>query len=372
MISDVPLGAFLSGGVDSSLVVALMSSLSSSPVKTFSVGFAEGKYNELPFARIVANHFGTDHHEIKVRPDAFGVLPELVRQFDEPFADPSMIPTYYVSKATREYVTVALSGDGGDELFGGYSSYVGSLGSLYISRVVPSLLREGISSVATRLPDAFRGKRHLLRLGHDPYEAFIDRCMNPYFNEFRRRGLFSSDVLACLGESLTAPERERRLRLELRSHDFVNRLTYADFKTYLPDDVLVKVDRASMCVSLEVRAPLLDYRVAEFSFKHIPGAKKVRRITRKYLLKKLAQRYLPQSLNMNRKWGFTIPVADWFRGSLQVDVKEILMNKRSSYFRSEYIDTLLNEHGRGIDHSGRLYALLAFSLWEDLVLNKST
>lgn len=372
MISDVPLGAFLSGGVDSSLIVALMSTVSDKPVKTFSVGFDEGRFNELPYARIVANHFGTDHHEIMVRPDAFAVLPDLVRQYDEPFADSSMIPTYYVSKATREYVTVALSGDGGDEVFGGYSSYVASVGSQYISQVVPSPLRRTISAIARKLPDTVSGKRHLLRFEYDPYDAFIDRCMNPYFNLNRRSQLFSNDVLARLNHLLDSPERERRESLQRSQYDFVNRLTYADFKTFLPDDILFKVDRASMYVSLEVRAPLLDYRLAEFSFRYIAGDKKVRHLSTKYLLKQLAKKYLPMNLDVNRKWGFSIPVADWFRGSLQDTLRHILMKNPDRYFKSRYIERLLSEHGEGVDHSGRLFAILVFSLWEQHFLKRES
>ena len=156
MISDVSLGAFLSGGVDSSLVVAMMSRVSAEPVKTFSIGFQESKYNELPFARVIANHFKTDHKEIMVKPEAFSVLPELVKQFDEPFADSSMIPTYYVSKATREYVTVALSGDGGDELFGGYSSYRGTSSNSYVAKFVPSLFRKEIARMGECIPEKIK------------------------------------------------------------------------------------------------------------------------------------------------------------------------------------------------------------------------
>ena len=369
MISDVPLGAFLSGGIDSSLVVAMMSKVSSEPVKTFSIGFEETKYNELPYARIVANHFKTQHHEIMVKPDTFSVLPELIRQFDEPFADSSMIPTYYVSKATREYVTVALSGDGGDELFGGYTHYMGTLGNYYISRIIPLVLRRGIAHMADHLPETVKGKRQLLRLRHDPYDAFIDRCSHLYFNGRYRKQLLSNDIIAALGDGFMLPETVRRDYLIHNPYGFVNRLTYTDFMTYLPDDILVKVDRASMLVSLEVRAPLLDYRIAETSFTRIPGSFKIRGMTKKYLLKKLAEKVLPKELDIHRKWGFAVPVSEWFRGELFSELKETLMEDEDKLINRAFVTRLLTEHKAGIDHGGRLFTLLIFTLWKRNYLN---
>ncbi|TRZ49491.1 asparagine synthase (glutamine-hydrolyzing) [bacterium] len=365
MISDVPLGAFLSGGVDSSLVVAMMSRVSGTPVKTFSIGFTEGKYNELPYAKIVANHFQTEHQEIIVKPDAFNVLPEIVRQFDEPFSDSSMIPMYYVSKATREHVTVALSGDGGDELFGGYSQYLAAQGNYYSVKFIPSFFRKAITEAAEYLPEKFIGKRQLLRLKLDPFDAFIDRSTHSYFKERYRRHILKDDVLASLGDSYTSSELSRRKYLEERKGDFLNRMLYADFKTYLPDDIMVKVDRASMMVSLETRAPLLDYRIAEFAFRKVPGSLKVRRTTSKYLLKKLANKILPSELKVNRKQGFAIPISEWFRGPLFPQIKEMILDNKSDYFNQKYIQKLLDEHKAGIDHSGRLFMLLTFSLWEN-------
>jgi len=364
MISDVSLGAFLSGGVDSSLVAAMMSRVSGEPVKTFSIGFQESKYNELPYARVIANHFKTDHHEIIVRPEAFSVLPELVNQFDEPFADSSMIPTYYVSKATKEYVAVALSGDGGDELFGGYSSYRGTLGNYYINKFIPSIFREEIAKMGEFIPEKIKSRRHLLRLPYSPYDAFIDRCSHMYFNERDRRSLLNGDVIASLDTSFREPEISRHERLMQAPYDFINRLTYADFKTYLPDDILVKVDRASMLVSLEVRAPFLDYRIANFSFQNIPGHLKVKGITLKYLLKKLARKVLPREIDMRRKRGFSIPISEWFRGPQYLELKGTLLEDRNRLFKKEYIERLLSEHRSGIEHGHRLFALLIFSLWE--------
>lgn len=363
MISDVPLGAFLSGGVDSSLVVAMMCRVSNDHVKTFSIGFEEGKYNELPYARIVADHFNTEHSELIVKADAFSVLPELVKQFDEPFADSSMIPTYYVSKATREFVTVALSGDGGDELFGGYTHYLGTLGNYYMYKFIPSVVRKGISSLAELFPERLKGKRQFMRLRYDPYGAYIDRISHRYFKERYRKQLFSPEVLEELRESFWEPEISRKEYFEYINGDLVSRLTYTDFKTYLPDDILVKVDRTSMLVSLEVRAPLLDYRIAEFSFQKIPGNLKVKRIVLKYMLKKLARRLLPDELKIDRKWGFSIPVSEWFRGKLKTSIKETLINNDTHLFNKRFIERLLYEHNKGIDHGGRLFALFVFLLW---------
>jgi asparagine synthase (glutamine-hydrolysing) len=364
MISDVNLGAFMSGGLDSSLIVAMMSRVSKDPVKTFTIGFQESQYNELPFARIVANHFGTDHHEIMVKPEAFSILPELVRQFDEPFADSSMIPTYYVAKATKEFVTVALSGDGGDELFGGYPSYRGTLLNSHVARWVPSFIRKGAAGMGEYLPERMKGRRHLLRFRYDPYDAFVDRHTHGYFNQHQRRLLLHKDVQASLNSSFTRPETLRGECLLQNPYDLVNRLTYTDFRTYLPDDILVKVDRMSMMVSLEVRAPFLDHRIMDFSFHRIPGHLKVKGMTLKYLLKKLAKKILPRELNLNRKWGFSIPVSEWFRGTLSLELKKKLLEDGSLFFQRDYVERLLGEHQSGIDHSGRLFTLLIFSLWE--------
>jgi asparagine synthase (glutamine-hydrolysing) len=342
----------------------MMSRVSDRPVKTFSVGFEESKYNELSYARIIANHFKTDHHEIIVKPDAFSILPEIVRQFDEPFADSSMIPTYYISKATKEYVTVALSGDGGDELFGGYSQYLGTLGNYYAARLVPSWIRSGIAAAAEYLPETFIGKRQLLRLKFDPYGAFIDRTSHLHFKERYRINLLNDNVLDSLNASFMEPEGSRQSYFLQRQNDIINSMTYTDFKTYMPDDILVKVDRASMLVSLEVRAPLLDYRIAEFSFGNIPGSLKVKGTTTKYLLKKLARKILPDELKLNRKWGFAIPVSEWFKGPLFSELKSRLLDDVNQFFNKDYIERLLAEHKSGVDHSRRLFTLLILSLWK--------
>jgi asparagine synthase (glutamine-hydrolysing) len=369
LISDVPLGAFLSGGVDSSMVVAMMSKVSSRSVKTFSIGFEEQKYNELPYARIVAEYFKTEHTELIVKSDAFGILPELVKHFDEPFADSSMIPTYYVSKLTKDYVTVALSGDGGDELFGGYSSYFGTLGNYYAAKFIPAFVRRLISGGAEILSDKFVGKRQLLRLRFNPQMAFIDRMSHSFFKDRYRKRLLNNEFLNVLGNEYGKPEKTVYDILINQNADFVNSLGITDFVSYLPEDILTKVDRMSMKVSLETRCPLLDYRVIEFAFRKVNGQYKIKHLLRKYLLKTLAKKILPKELDIKRKCGFGIPVAEWFRGELSGQVRDIIL-KDNIYFNKVYIEKLLDEHKTGIDHSARLYSLLVFCIWSDTVCKK--
>lgn len=364
LISDVPVGAFLSGGVDSSLIVAMMSRVSDTPVKTFSIGFEENKYNELSYAKIVADYFKTEHTELIVKPDAFSILKELARHFDEPFADSSMIPQYYVSKMTREYVKVALSGDGGDELFGGYSSYYGTLYNYYIAKFFPGYVRKGISNCAELLSDKFVIKKQLVRLRYEPYKAFVDRMSQNYFKDVYRKKILNPELLNTLGEKYDEPEEAMYSILTSCNMDFLNSLMATDFLTYLPEDICTKVDRTSMKVSLEVRCPILDFRIAEFSFRKVPGNLKVKGIQDKYLLKKLASRILPQNLNLERKQGFSLPISEWFRGVLSSYVKEILLGGKTHFFNYDYIEQLLKEHKDGYDHGGRLFTLLVFLLWE--------
>lgn len=365
LISDVPLGAFLSGGIDSSLVVAMMSKVSDKPVKTFSIGFEEQKYNELSHAKIIADYFGTKHTELMVKPNAFNILGDLAKHFDEPFADSSMIPTYYVSKMTRDYVTVAISGDGGDELFGGYSTYLDTLGDYYASKAIPSFLRKLISKSAEILPEKLIGKRQLLRLQYDPHMAFVDRMSHGYFNNRFRKEILSPAAMNLLGEKYYEPELILHDILRKVKTDFLNSLGTADFVSYLPEDILTKVDRTSMKLSLEVRCPFLDFRLVEFAFRMVKGRLKVRGLNKKYLLKKLARKILPPSLNLNRKQGFTIPISEWFRGHLESKMSDILLDSKSSFFNQEYIHKLLKEHKAGINHGTRLFALISFRLWEN-------
>lgn len=364
LISDVPLGAFLSGGLDSSLVVAMMSRISDKPARTYSIGFEEQKYNELPYAKIIANYFGTKHTEMIVKPNAFEILRDLVRHFDEPFADSSMIPTYYVSKMTKNHVTVALSGDGGDELFGGYPIYLGTLGNYYASMFFPLFLRRGISKYAEFLPEKLLGKRQLLRLKYDPYMAFIDRISHGYFKDKFRSKILSPEIINILGNKYNEPELFLYEILQNTKADFLNGIEGLDFINYLPADILTKVDRASMKVSLEVRCPFLDFRLVEFAFKKVRASFKVRYFKKKYLLKRLAKDVLPPKFNLNRKAGFALPLTDWFRGKLALKMYDILLGSKSTFLNQSYINNLIKEHAAGINHGARLFTLMSFRIWE--------
>lgn len=363
LVADVPLGAFLSGGLDSSLIVAMMSSAAGKNVKTYSIGFKDKKYNELPYARIVANYFGTDHTEFIVNPKKFSNIDELIGHFDEPFADSSLIPTYYVSKMTRNYVEVALSGDGGDELFGGYSTYIATLGNYYINKFIPSAFRRLVSKSAERMSDKSTIKKQLLRLKYNTWEAFIDRTSHAYFKDGYRKELLNDKIFNILSDKYYEPEKIFIDILDNSSRDFLNTLEYAHFLSFLPEDILTKVDRMSMKVSLEVRCPILDYRIIEFAFKKLNGNFKIKGKTRKYILKKLARKILPPELNLNRKWGFIVPISNWFRDDLNPYINDTLLKGDNEFFNKSYIKRLLDEHKSGIDHGGRLFTILVFYLW---------
>jgi asparagine synthase (glutamine-hydrolysing) len=361
MRSDVPLGVFLSGGLDSSLIVALVSRMASQPVETFTIGFDETEQDERSYANIVARHFGTRHHALVIRPDVLQILPELVQHVDEPFADPSLLPTYYVCRETRKSVTVALSGDGGDDLFGGYRRYVAIDRDARIIARLPAFLRRWGATASHGLPRGSKVREYIQRLQHDAATAFATWSL--LFNVETRRRLFRRDILNELGELLYEPEaRLQTLFNQTAEHDVVNRMIATDFHGYLPDDILVKVDRASMSVSLEVRAPLLDYRVVEFAFSRTPGALKVHRAG-KILLRKLGRRLLPPALSLNRKAGFGIPLRAWLgrdAGGLMDGVPAAL----AGLFNRNATEEVIRSAGSGLaSRDRRVFALLVFDLW---------
>ena len=371
MVSDVPLGAFLSGGVDSSAVVEAMSRLSPHPVKTTSVGFTERAFSELDHARAVAGAVRSDHHEIVVKPDAAAILPKLVWHLDEPFADSSALPTYYVSKAARERVTVALSGDGGDEVFAGYQRRYGlNRWESRLRRWLPSALRTGLlGPLGSRWPKAAWLPRPL-RAGY-VLQNLATTFERAYFTDL---SIFRADEKA----ALISPE----LKAELGGHDPFNcfarhfervrgldplsRLLYVDLKTWLANDILVKVDRMSMANSLEVRSPLLDHKVIEFAATVAPDLK-YRGRTSKYLLKRYLESRVPRSVIYRQKQGFEIPLAKWLRGELRETATDLLLSPRSAmrgYLRHEEVQTLWREHQqRARDHSTKLWALMVLELW---------
>src|SRR3984893_11339431 len=363
MISDVPIGAFLSGGLDSSTVVALMAQASSTPVRTFSIGFAESDFDELAYARQVAARYGTEHYELIVKPRALDVLPKLAWHFDEPFGDSSAIPTYYVSKITREHVTVALSGDGGDENFAGYRRYARAL-TLHerpeggLGRIARPLCR----FASALLPMGAPGQAWAGMFGAGPFERYF-RMVTYQRSETLRRLL--SDDLSALARSAADPAVFSRLASEAGAPDYVSALQHIDIATYLPGDILAKVDRTSMAVSLESRVPLLDHRLMEL-VATIPSALKLRDGTGKYVLKRAMAGDLPAEILTRKKMGFGVPLGAWFRHELRVMTRDVLLGSRArerGIFRASEVEALLATHDTGRrDYSARLWSLICFEL----------
>ncbi len=371
LISDVPLGAFLSGGVDSSIVVALMSRLQAAPVKTFSIGFEHQAYNELPFARRVAEQFGSDHHEFIVQIDAAAILPRLAWYFDEPFADPSAVPTFYVSQIARQHVTVALNGDGGDESFAGYGKHLGSLLRQRYRRIPAWVRRQIVGRGLHLLPEGLDQKSGLNRLKRlnnlsllPPDEA--NTLASVYNGLYRwRERLYTPEFQS----TLTGDPLDHRRRYNQDGHVAaeLDRFLYADLMTYLPDDLLVKADRMTMANSLEGRSPLLDHEIVEWAAT-LPAHMKIRGRTLKCLLRQAGLRLgLPRDLLYRYKQGFELPVADWLRGELRPMRDELLAHgqiAQAGYFRQAEIDRLMHEHDLGqVNHAERLWSLLNLELW---------
>ena len=283
-MSDVPLGAFLSGGVDSSLVVGLMAEASRRPVRTFSIGFDDPQYDELEHARVVARHFATDHHEFVVTPDALAIVDDLIAHFDEPFGDSSAIPTWYVSELARRHVTVVLSGDGGDELFGGYDRYFPHSRVAAFDRWAPPGSRALAAVVWPRLPHGMTGKNFLRRVARDNRGRYLDEI--GFFQRDEKQALLTGDLRRQLGDTDAEAQLARHFERfqELPWH---GQMMHFDFETYLPEDILAKVDRMSMAHSIESRVPLLDHEVVEYAAR-LPASFKIRNGRRKHILKEAA------------------------------------------------------------------------------------
>ena len=370
LMSEVPLGAFLSGGIDSSAVVALMSQESSEPVKTFSIGFEEQDFSEIHHARRIAEHVGADHHEFIVRPDALEVLPTLVEHYGEPYADSSAVPTYYVAKETRKHVTVALNGDGGDESFAGYKRYL-AMGLSEKYRRVPSFLRESvIKQTVNRIPTSpmkrsrVKSAKRLLDAVSLPrvdrytrwVSVFNEETKRPLYSDFFREQTRAANATGLLGEWFK----------RANGIGVIDAMLLTDQMTYLPNDLLVKVDIAAMAVSLEARSPFLDHHVIEFAAS-LPQNLKLRGLTTKYLLKKALRKLLPNE-NLNRsKMGFGVPVGHWFRGKMQPFLREVVLSEKASrrgLFKPEGVRQLIELHTRGErDYSQQLWTLLMLELW---------
>jgi asparagine synthase (glutamine-hydrolysing) len=362
LVSDVPLGALLSGGVDSSLVVGLMSRASSRPVKTFSIGFDEPEFDELEGARRLARHFATDHHELIVRPDALGVVDRIVEHFDEPFGDSSAVPTWYVSEMARRHVTVVLSGDGGDELFGGYDRYLPHPRVASFDRRFGRTGRAVADAVWPRLPHGVAGKNFLRHVAQDQDARYLESVR--FFQPDELGALLSGDVRNSLRHSPATPAGRRFERFaSLSPH---GRMMAFDMETYLPEDILTKVDRMSMAHSIESRVPLLDHEVVTFAAS-LPAHMKINGGERKLVLKRAAARVLPAEVLNRRKRGFGVPIGAWFRDSLRSFVVDTLQSTRArqrGYFEAPFVDRMIGEHLRGRrDHTLRLWQLLMFELW---------
>ena len=360
LVADVPVGVLLSGGVDSGALTALAAEESSEPVRTFSIGFEEQSFDELEGARAVAARYGTVHRELVLKPDAGALLRELAVAFDEPFADSSALPTYLVSKLAAEDVKVVLSGEGGDELFGGYYTYVADLLARRFGGAAAALnpLAERLPTSTRKVSFDYKAKRFTRAAGLPPLE--------------RHHGwkeIFSADLRAELRgtrSSFDPLETYRARFAETEGHELLARLQDVDFGLYLVDDLLTKTDRASMAWSLEARVPFMDTVVANFAFS-LPTKHKVRGLSKKRLLRKAVEPLLPRSIVHGRKRGFSIPAAAWLRGDLFGFASEVLADVgRQGFFRPDVSRRLLDEHAAGRrDHSRQLWGLLAFTLWHE-------
>ncbi|MGA7238029.1 MAG: asparagine synthase-related protein, partial [Bryobacteraceae bacterium] len=369
LVSDVPLGAFLSGGVDSSSIVALMNEFQP-PVTTCSIGFTENAYDEAKDARAFASTMGAKHHEEIVEPRAIDLIRKLAWHYDEPFADSSAVPTYYVSQMARRHVTVALSGDGGDESFAGYRRYKLTHWENQVRSYVPDWARKGVMGPLGEIypklgwaPRVFRAKNTLQSLARTPIDGYfhsISVCPPSM-----KRELLSGDVSRQLaGYDSVDVLREHYNRAQ--TNDPLSRIQYVDMKTYLVDDILTKVDRASMANSLEVRCPLLDHKLMEL-IARMPSGLKLRNGQGKYIFKKALERVLPASVLTRKKKGFAVPVAEWFRGELKEFAYEKLIERQDDALNGAFVSRCWNQHQRGQrDWSALLWCVLMFKSWREV------
>ncbi len=370
LMSDVPLGAFLSGGIDSSIVVACMARVTSKPVKTFSIGI--GETTELPYARMVAERYHTDHHEEHVVPDTLHLLPTVVRSYGEPFADPSAVPTRVLSEMTRKHVTVALSGDAGDEAFGGYKRYVWAHVAHAIHRL-PGVAQRAIASLLEHVPGG--PARWVREYGHHLRTDEATRYLRfvSHFSAHEKSSIYSSDLRARFAGDASA-RRFAGILAGSRAPDPIGRLLELDVRTYLPDDILVKVDIASMQHSLEVRSPFVDHHVMELAA-GLPTALKVRGLTGKVLLKRAFADLVPEPILRRAKRGFSLPLARWFSHELYDFARDTLLSqpaRERGLFVPAAVDDLLERHRRGEDHGDRIWNLLVLELWHREVFDRRT
>lgn len=373
LISDVPLGAHLSGGIDSSIIVGLMAGMTDQPVKTFSIGFPEEGFSELPYARLVAERFGTDHHEFVMKPEVSDLLFRLARHFDEPFADPAVIPTWHLAEMTRRHVTVALNGDGGDESLAGYQRYYADvIADAY--RLVPGPIRRGLIDraldaipVNTDRPmerSYLMAIRHLSRAAELGHDASVVRW-NAYFTEADKREIYSEDLRRRIRMTESA-DLLRQSFARARASSRIDRTLYTDVNCYLPGALLPKVDRTTMAHGLEARSPLLDHHFLEFTAR-LPTRWKVRGRVTKYALRALFTDLVPLEVLDRGKTGFGVPLSAWFKGPLYDFARELLLapDSRIAYpLRRSAIERIVEENRLGrADNGRRIWALLSLEAW---------
>ncbi len=374
--SDVPLGAFLSGGVDSSAIVAMMARHTSAPVKTFSIGFEESDYNELKYARMVAKRFGTEHSEFVVKPEATEVLPLLVWHYDEPYSDSSALPTYYLSKLTQAHVTVALNGDGGDEAFAGYEKYR-AMKLFTRLNSLPHSIRHALQRFGAILPEQ-PARRNLLRKLKRFLHTSTGNVRDEYvslmtlFSAAEKRLLYTREFAERLREAPPAEHFLITLLDRSSQLNWVDRISSTDILSYLPNDLLVKVDRASMAHALELRSPFLDHKVMEFAAS-LPPKMKVSGLTTKYLLKHALSGVLPKEILHRKKMGFGVPLNHWFRSSLKEFATATLLSQSSlarNYFQRGYVQHLVSEHiERRKDNAYKIWNLLILEIWHQTYMD---
>lgn len=366
MVSDVPLGAFLSGGIDSSAVVGMMASHSTTPVRTCAIGFNDKKYDEVEHAQTVAKHFNTDHHEFTVKDDVPGSFNKIASYFDEPFSDPSFIPTYFVAKLARQEVTVALAGDGGDESFAGYAKYNVDKTENDLRKKLPKFVRKSIcgplSSVTNTLPTtaAKRATSLLCSISKDPGEAFF--TTNTFFDErlwdWLVNDSFANDIKSYHPAKITEDYYN-----SAPAEDHLNKILYTDIKTYLPGDILTKVDRMTMSVSLEARAPLLDYRVVEYAA-NLPSHLKLNGKEKKYILKKTLTKDLPKDILYRKKMGFSVPLKSWLQNELAISLKATIADFPPGIFDKTRLNELLQKAITGnTDYTYEAWSVICFYQW---------
>jgi len=375
MISDVPLGAMLSGGTDSSTIVALMSKLSAKPIETFSIGFEEQDYNELPYAKIIAEKFKTNHHEFIVKPNAIEILPRLAYSYEEPYADSSAIPTFYLSEFTRKYVTVALNGDGGDENFAGYNRY-NALKIFYLLQKLPkfttNITQQGLALAAKIIfSESKKGKviKLIKKLSESPERGYLQ--LISYFNKEEKERIYTDSFKEKI-KDIDSFEIVKEKFEETYSFDFLDKILYTDINLCLPEDLLVKMDIATMANSLEARSPLLDHQFMELTAK-IPSDLKLKGQNKKYIFKKALEDFLPKEILYRKKMGFGVPIEKWFRNELKNYIYEILLSKRflsREIFKKEEVKRILDNHiQRNQNCAYQIWALLFLEHWFKVYFN---